>query len=271
MSYGSVHIPAGCTVKIGDTVGGLASLGVLKGDASIEITYDKVKVQGSKAETLVEFVKNMIANATFELYQINLTNIQKLLDGVATVSHVDGTIVEDHDQTIAAAAYEFNEFIECEYQNADGTVPQIDATGAPTLSGATDGALTEGDDFFITKNGEGKWGIIIVEAGTTVTTMDQVFTLSYDYTPAESYSLKMGEDSAELTTKIVEFSKTIDGSVFRARLWSVTNESGLTLAFPDSAGDEPASTPVTLTGGLDTDKADGEQLIEVYDEIGLTV
>jgi hypothetical protein len=270
MAYGSVHIPAGCTVKIGDTVGGLASLGVLKGDASIEITYDKVKVQGSKAETLVDFIKNMVANATFEMYQLNLTNIQKLLDGAATVSHVDGTMVEDHDQTIASGAYEFNEFIECEYQNADGTVPQIDATGVPTLSGATDGALTEGDDFFITKNGAGKWGIIIVEDGTTVTTMDQVFTLSYDYTPAESYSLKMGASSEELTAKIVEFSKTIDAKVFRARLWSVTNENGLTLAFPDSAGDEPASIPITLTGGLDTDKASGEQLIEVYDEIGLT-
>ena len=95
MSYGSVHIPAGCTVKIGDTVGGLATLGVLKGDASIEITYDNVKVQGSKAETLVDFVKNMKAAATFEMYQLNLTNIQKLLDGAAEVSHVAAAIVED--------------------------------------------------------------------------------------------------------------------------------------------------------------------------------
>jgi len=67
----------------------------------------------------------------------------------------------------------------------------------------------------------------------------------------------------------VEFSKTIAGKVFRARLWSVTNESGLTLAFPDSAGDDPLSLPVKLTGGLDTTKAAGEQLIEIYDEIGL--
>ncbi len=70
--------------------------------------------------------------------------------------------------------------------------------------------------------------------------------------------------------KIVEFSKTIDGKVFRARLWSVTNEEGLTLAFPDSANDEPASLPVSLVGGLDTAKATSKQLIEIYDEIGIT-
>jgi len=270
MSYGSVHIPAGCTVKIGDTVGGLATLGVLKGDASIEITYDNVKVQGSKAETLVDFVKNMKAAATFEMYQLNLTNIQKLLDGAAEVSHVAAAIVEDYDQVTVADAYDFNEFIECEYQNADGTVLQIDAQGYPDVSGSVDGALAHGTDYFVTKNGAGKWGIIIIDS-VTVTTMNQVFTISYDYTPAESYSLVMGAASAELVAKIVEFSKTIDGLEFRARLWSVTNENGLTLAFPDSAGDEPASLPVTLTGGLDTDKAEGEQLIEIYDEIGLTV
>lgn len=270
MAYGSVHIPAGCTVKIGDTVGGLASLGVLKGDATIELTYDKVKIQGSKAETLVDFIKNMAAAATFEMYQLNLTNIQKLLDGAASVSHVDGTKVDDHDQVTVADAYDFNEFIECDYQNADGSVLQIDTQGYPDVSGSVDGALAHGTDYFVTKNGQGKWGIIIIDS-VTVTTMNQVFTISYDYTPAESYSLKMGAASAELTAKIVEFSKTIDSKVFRARLWSVTNESGLTLAFPDSAGDEPASLPVTLTGGLDTDKAEGEQLIEIYDEIGLTV
>jgi len=270
MAYGSVHIPAGCTVKIGNTVGTLATLGVLKGDASIEITYDNVKVQGSKAETLVDFVKNMKAAATFEMYQLNLTNIQKLLDGAAEVSHVAAAIVNDHDQTIAADAYDFNEFIEAEYQNGDGSLLQIDATGEPTLSGSVDGPLVYGTDFIAVQNAEGKWGIIIIDS-VTVTTMNQIFTYSYDYTPAESYSLKMGANSAELVSKIVEFSKTIDGLEFRARLWSVTNENGLTLAFPDSAGDEPASLPVTLTGGLDTDKASGEQLIEIYDEIGLTV
>jgi hypothetical protein len=99
--------------------------------------------------------------------------------------------------------------------------------------------------------------------------MAQVFTLSYDYTPAASKTIKMGEDSASFTSKIVEFSKTIDSKTFRARLWSAVNKEGLTLAFPDSAGDDPASIPITLEGGLDTSKTEGEQLIEIYDEIGV--
>lgn len=269
MAYNNVQIPAGCTVKVGDTIGGLTDLGVLKGDAQIEITYDLVKVNGSKAESLVDIVKNPVVTATFEMYQIYLTYLNEFLDGVGTLTTVAASKVDDHAQTIAADAYDFQEFIVAEYQNADGTLLQIDATGVPTVSGATDGALTEGTDFFAMTDSQGNWGIMIVDSAT-VTTMDQVFTYTYDYTPAASQKVTIGDASASLTAKIVEFSKTIATKVFRARIWSATNEAGITLAFPDSAGDEPMSIPMSLKGGLDTTRSAGDQLIEIYDEIGVT-
>jgi len=265
MAYGSVHIPAGCTVKVGDTTGTLVDMGVLKGDATIEVTYDKVKVQGSKAETLADYVKNMKATASFTLYQINLTNLQELLDGIATVSATAGDPATDHQQFAASGAWEYLEFIPFEYQNAAGTVPTN-----ITVSGSEDDALVANTDYFVMKNENGIWGLYVIDS-ETVTTEAQVLTIEYDYTPAASYTLVMGAASDELTAKIVEFSKTINSKVFRARLWSATNENGFALAFPDSAGDEPASMPVTLTGGLDTTKSSGEQLIEVYDEIGLSL
>jgi len=270
MAYGSVHVPAGCTFKIGDTVGGLATMGVLKGDSNIEITYDLVEVLGSQAEEVLSYAKNMRAVATCELYQLYLTNIQKVLDGLATVTTVDGSKVEDYDQTASSGDWAYNEFILCTYQNADGTVLQIDAQGYPDVSGSVDGALAHDTDYFVVKDAEGRWGIIVIDSAT-VTTEAQDLTISYDYTPAESKTLKMGSPSASITAKIVEFSKTIDGAVFRARLWSAKNEAGLTVAFPDSNADEPASMPISLSGRLDSSKSDGEQLIEIYDEIGLTV
>ena len=366
MSYGSVHIPAGCTVKIGDTVPGLADLGVLKGDASIGITYDKVKVQGSKAETLIDFIKNMKAAATFELYQLHLPNIEKLFDGAVTVTPAAGTPLTRQSEEIAVGSWLFDRVIPLEHQMHDGTAPtlinrvtgSIDTTLELTLTdvlagdkvtingltftahattttpalrefsiaGATDtlDAIELGivindatygvpgitatpavavvtlsvdtplvtglsansvggtivivgvdefvldTDYFLLRAHDGRWGINIVDSGIPVSTELQVITVDSNYTPAASYTLIMGDPSIELTTKIVEFSKTIAGKIFRARLWSVTNEDGLTLAFPDSAGDEPLSLPVSLVGGLDTGKAAGSQLIEIYDEIGLT-
>ncbi|MFA5092083.1 MAG: hypothetical protein WC483_06060 [Candidatus Paceibacterota bacterium] len=243
----------------------LVDMGVLKGDASIEVTYDKVKVQGSEAETLVDYVKNMKASAAFTLYQINLTNLQELLDGIASVSATADDPVADHQQFIASGAWEYQGFIPFEGQNSSGAVPTN-----ITVSGSEDGPLVADTDFFVMKNENGIWGLYVINS-ETVTTESQVLTLEYDYTPAASYTLKMGAASDELTAKIVEFSKTISSKVFRARLWSATNENGFSLAFPDSAGDEPASMPMTLTGGLDTTRTSGEQLIEIYDEIGLSL
>lgn len=364
MAFGSVHIPAGCTVKVGDTVPGLADLGVLKGDASIGITYDKLKVMGSKAETLIDYIKNMKAEATFELYQPHLPNIEKLLDGAVTVTPTAGGALTNQPEIIPVGSWEYDRFYPLEHQMATGLVPTInrvagsvdttltltlvavladdtvtinglvftahattttpalrqfdisgvdaddadelalcinDATyGVPgvsavalagvitltvdtplvtglwasssdplTIAIAGVGELVLDTDYFVLMGPDGRWGINIIDS-VLLTTEDQVITIDSDYTPAVAYTLTMGDKSAELVAKIVEFSKTIGGKVFRARLWSVTNEAGLTLGFPDSANDEPLSLPVTLVGGLDTTKAAGEQLIEIYDEIGVT-
>lgn len=269
-TYGSVHVPAGCTVKIGDTIGGLATVGVLKGDSTIVVSYDLIKVRGSKAETVLDYIKNMAAEATFELYQLYLPNIVKFLDGAAEVTSVAASIVNDYAQVTIADEFDYNEFIVGDKQNGDGGRLMIDATDEPTCSGATDGALVFDTDFSAVVDEEGKWGIIILDTAT-VTTMDQVWTITYDYTPAASKTLKMGAASAELTAKIVEFELENDGAVWRARLFSVTNEAGLTLGFPDSDTDDLSTMPIVLKGGLDTSKASGEQLIEIYDEIGLTV
>jgi hypothetical protein len=264
-AFGSVHIPAGCTVKVGDTIGTLIDMGVLKGDCTIEVSYDKVRVQGSKAETLTDYVKNMKATASFTLYQINMTNLQEMLDGIATVTATAGAPVTNFQQFAASGGWAYLGFIPFEHQNATGVVPTN-----ITVIGSVDGSLVADTDYFVVKDENGAWGVYVKDTAT-VTTLAQILTIEYDYTPAASYTLKMGAASDELTAKVVEFSKTIDTKVFRARLWSATNESGFTLAFPDSASDEPASMPMTLSGDLDTTKTTGEQLIEVYDEIGLSL
>jgi len=263
MAYDNVLIPSGATVSIGDTVGGLTDVGVLKGDASLEITYDKLNVKGSKAESLISTTRNAKVVAAFELYQWDFDRIQEMLDGFATVTPVAATIVEDYDQVTVADAFDFNEFIECEFQNADGTVLQIDTSGHPTVSGSTDNALSYGTDFLVVKNGQGKWGIIILDT-VPVTTMDQVFTISYDYTPAASKTLKMGNASTNLVAKIVKMEyEDAAGTTVECFIWSATNEAGLKITFFDSSQEEPASLPVSMQGGLDTTRAAGDQLLQI--------
>ena len=265
MAYGSVHVPAGCTVKVGDSIGSLTDLGVLKGDAAVEVTYDLVEVLGSKAEEVMSYAKNMKAAATAELYQLHLPYIQKVLDGVATVTSIDGTPVTGYSQVVSSGAWSYEKFIPFDKQH--GTGAKITPT---SVTGSVDGALVLDTDYFVMKNEQGIWGLYVIDS-TTVTTEAQNITIVYDYTPAVSKTLKMGAASAQMVAKIVEFSKTVAGKVFRVRLWSAKNETGITLAFPNSDTDEPASLPLSLSGRLDATKATGEQLLEVYDEIGITV
>ena len=265
MPFESVHIPVGATVKVGDDIGSLVSMGVLKGDASIEIAYDKQKVQGSKAEVLRDLVKNPRATASFILYQLYLPNLQELLDGIATVTPNAGAPVVDHQQFVDSGTWSYLGFIPFDRQQAAGTVPTN-----ITVSGSVDGALVADTDYFVIKNEDGTWGLYIKDTAT-VTTTAQVLTLEFDYTPAASITFDMGEPSGSLVSKVVEFSKTIDGKLFRVRLWAATNEGGFSLAFPDSAADDAVSMPITLTGGLDTSRATNKKLVEIYDEVGLTL
>lgn len=261
--YDSVHIPAGSIVRIGDDVGSMTALGELDGESSVELSYDRQKVVSNTGTKLKDFVKNMIATANFNLMQLYLPNVQKLFDGAATVSQVAGALVSGATQTIASG-WTANKLIRIEGQNGDGTKPTINSVTA-----STSGAGTEDDDYVVVQSSDGLWYIALKTDGIATFATSESVTVNYDYTPAASRSLKMGSKSAELTPKIVEIEKTIGGKIFRVRLWSAVNVNGITIAFPSSDADGVATIPMQLEGTIDTTRTDGEQLLDIYDEIGV--
>lgn len=259
MAYDNVLIPSGATVSVGDSVGALVDVGVLKGDASLEITYDLVKVKGSKAETLVNYAKNAAVAATFELYQWDFDVIQDLLDGFATVTDTAGAEQADHDQDWAANTTEAGVFYPFDLQQATGVVPtSISVEGDP--DGTPDGYVLNTDYRVISVNGI--WGLLFVSGGDYTAT--ELIRATYTATPSAAQTLKMGDATAELTAKIVKMEyEDSAGTTVEAYLWSAVNEAGLKLTFPDSSQEEPASLPVVLQGGLDTSRTAGDQLIQI--------
>lgn len=261
--YDSVHIPAGSIVRVGDSVGSMTSLGEIDGESSIAVSYDRQKVVSSVGTTVKDFVKNMTATASFNLMQLYMPNVQKLMDGVATESQESGSLVEGAEQTIASG-WTPNQLIRIEGQNSDGSAPTINSVTA-----SSSGAGAEDDDYTLVKGTDGLWYIALRSDGTASFGTSESVTVDYDYTPAESRSLKMGSKSAELKPKIVEIEKTISGKIFRVRLWSAVNTAGITIAFPPSDNDSVATIPMELEGTIDTSRSDGEQLLDIYDEIGV--
>lgn len=258
-NYDFIHLPAGATVYAGESVEDLVDLGVIPDDTetTLNITYDSANVQGSKGELVLQKISNMSAELTTELYQINLANINLLAGGVMTLTRETGAKVTG--SVFEVASFEKGKFIPLPGQNADGT--------AQDITGINNGEtpLTEGTDFFQAKVGSA-WGIVITSDSTALPASG--LEVTYDYTPARHVKATMGSGSVELKPCIVRVEKEVDGKLFRVTLYKAFKTDGIALSFPAVNSDDITSLPVTMQGMLDTSRANGDQLLEIIDEIG---
>jgi hypothetical protein len=268
MAYDYVQIPAGATVKIGDDVGSLADIGVLKGDAAVTITGDRVTIKGSKAEEVQAKFKNMSATMSGEMYQLNHDVIDKMNDGIFTRTAVDATPVAGAVDTIVSGNWAYNTFVPLINQDSgDLLAPAVGATlTINSVTGGTDLALTINEDFIIHKVG-GLWGITIIDS-VGVTTLAQNIVINYGYTPAAGIKYTVGAASTAVTGKVVELSYTNPASskLIRIRMWNAKQSNDITLNFLDQASDELNTYAFELMGDLDVSRTSGDQLLEIYTE-----
>lgn len=261
-NYAGVHLPAGCTMYVGDSVDALEDVGVIPmdTDSNIEITYDKVEVQGSKREDVLIYVKNMAAKAATELYQIRMSVINKLTGGVMTVTPIAGDPVAGALQTISSG-WVLNKLYILSGQNANGTKQTITSV----KYGET--VLVAGTDYVQGLDASGKWGIMMISSATAPT-LGQL-TVTYGYTPSASMKVEMGAPVATISPKIIRFVKEQNGKKYQVTLFSALMDGGLKVSFPGANADKPVSIPVTINGKLDTSRASGAQLLDIVDEIGV--
>ena len=261
-NYKKVHIPSGCTVSIGETEDALESVGVLPddADATINISFDVVDVKGSKNEDVLRYAKNIQATATFSVLQIDLSVLSKLTDGLMTLQTVAGTPVKGQVQTIQSGWVNLQTY-RLNAQQHDG--------GAPTVVVTSDGStLTEGDDYYLVKQtGSGAWAIYFDTSGSGSPGTGNSISISADYTPSVKKIAKLGSSSISIGPKVVRFAKTQGGKLFQATMFSATNRAGFNFAFPQANNDRPSSMQIEMTAGLDVTRPEGEQLMEIVDEI----
>lgn len=260
--YAGVQVPSGCTVLVGDNVDSLIDIGVIPmdTDTNIQISYDMQKIQGSKREEVLTYIKNLVAKATTELYQIRMGVLEKLSGGLLNVTNVPGAQVSGAAHTIEAGWLK-NRIYTLDGQNASGekqTISKV-AQGSKTL--------VDGTDYVAAQSADGRWGILLLTATTAVTSTAIVVT--YSYTPTASVKATMGDSVVTITPKVIRFYKEQDGKRFQVTLYSARLTSGIKLSFPGADNDKPASLPIELEGQLDTSRARGDQLLEIIDEIGV--
>lgn len=148
----------------------------------------RTRVESDNRGTIINKVR-LMGRIEFDWLEAgNAEKMEVLFKGIITRTTNAGSAVSGATQALVSP-FVANNFYEIEGQNNDGTKPTINS-----LTGATDGALTEDDDFHIVQNAAGKWGIVMntVSGGTNLSTLSQVCTLNYDYTPAASQVLTGG-------------------------------------------------------------------------------
>lgn len=260
MAYQAIHLPVGYEVAIkADTDPDWIDLGVTKDAGSMEFTYDAIKVTGSQAEPVLNYIKNMVMNATFSLYQQDLKNIDKLMSGATQYSTVAGTPVAGQIDSYTAGNWVREQFIPFRFQSGDGSVPTA-------ISVANPGALVLGTDYVILKSGD-KWGIMVL---ATRGNLANTLAVTYTYTPSAKRVLSGGSVSKDIAPRQLRIRKQLEpGKYWTATIYSAATTSGLTFTMPRYDADEPDALEVTMEGQLDTTRSDLDMLFKIEDEVNL--
>jgi hypothetical protein len=249
-------------IRVGDTVGAVQSLGPANG-ISVEEKWEEIKMEIDNYGEEILGIKNHEVNIKGKLLEIDLELFASIRGGVDEYSIVSGVAVNDHTQVVASGAWEFNKFIQIEHQNGDGSILELNGQGHVDVSGATNGALDNIDDFDMVKV-NGKWGIIVKDS-SSVTTEAQALTITFDYTPSATKVLTTGGLKV-ISSKVVQLIHTTSyGETITITIYKAKNTDGMKLDFPADDADKAAEVEFTFNGKCDGTRTVGDQLLKIED------
>lgn len=228
-------------VLVGDDFNSLVDIGALRNPA-VNFLVENQRIEFDNALGLDYFVKGDRIQVTFDLAEINFDTIGVLDAGMVTVTPTAGAIVNNAQQLIVAGDWAYNTFIPIANQNGDGTAPNIDS-----VTGATDGAIVAETDYFLSQNESGVWGIIIVDSAD-VTTLNQNFTIQYDYTPNASKKLTTVASGKKTLKCMRIINEDNNGKLFKLDIEEGTNKAPISLDFAGDEEEDVAIQPVDFQG-----------------------
>jgi len=236
-------------VQIGDNFSSLVDIGALRNPVLTGLVENQA-IEFDNVDDLKKFVNGKKVQFTFDLAEINLTNLATLDAGLVTLTTVAGSAVTNESHVIASGDWAYDQFIQFPFQMSDGTAP----TSIDSVTGGTDGVLVEDTDYFIMKHA-GQWGIYVKDTAT-LTTEAQTLTIVADYTPAASKNLTFG-DSGTKTLKVMRIVNTDESNKeFRIDINNATNFTPYSIDFAGDDEEDVAILPIQLEG----------QIVEIVDE-----
>jgi len=249
--YGAVKIE----VATASTFAGAVDVGAVNGAKLTE----ELKIATYETDNVVDrdVVSDQTGMVEFEQIQAFNEAARVIMRGTLdTVENVSGSLVTGATQTIYSGSWVYNQFTPIKNQNGSGATIAI-----TSVTAATDGVLAAALDYFLVKNDDGIYGIIIVDS-SKVTTQAQNIAIVYNYTPNASVNYFTGGKSV-LTPFYMRLKNTDENG--KVATWTMlgpcTINSGDEMAFKKyNADDARVSIPVKIKVRRDITLTAGKQL-----------
>ncbi len=133
-------------VWVGDDAGSLVDMGAVR---NVRFTAEQI-TQVINSDNRGEILRKsrMPGRVEFELLELgDADTLENIFKGLLTKSAVAASIVNNYSQVEASGEWAYNTFIPFDFQDGDGTAPNIDSVTA-----GTNGALTVNVDYIVTQH-----------------------------------------------------------------------------------------------------------------------
>ena len=230
-------------VLVGDDFNSLVDIGALRNPVFNALAENQ-SIEFDNTDPLRKFVRGTRVQVTFDLAEVNFDNIKVLDDGIINLTTVAGAIVNNATQLVVAGGWSYEQFIEIEHQNGDGSALNVDS-----VTGATDGALLVDVDYHVIEV-NGKYGIVLHDTGSGISTLNQNLTVQYDYTPNASKKITFNESGTKVLKCMRLVNEDENGKEFRIDIEEGTNFAAISVDFAGDEEDDVAILPVDFQGKL---------------------
>lgn len=246
-------------IEVGDDIGSLVNLGVA---TDIEFTeeFEPIILKPDNAPEIQVGIKEHTATAKFDMWEVDLSNLNLIRGGIDKYSTVAGTekTVTNELHTLKGTG-----FVRLNYANGDGSEVTI-----TTVKDSSNVTAVRNTDYVVGVDAAGNTVLARVAASTVITDGEQV-KVSYKYTPNSAVKFSTGGLNT-INPRIVRLTNTnAAGKKFQITIFAAKNQGGIELKLPSDDADESLKPTIELKGIVDVTRAAGEQLFEILDEQGV--
>jgi len=110
--------------------------------------------------------------------------------------------------------------------------------------------LVNNDDYEVVKNGQGKYGVVLNLAGAELTTVAQILTIDYDYTPNASKKLTLTNSGLKVGKAIRFTNVNSTGKNYKVDITNASNIVAMSFPFLADSADDVQTVSFEMEGTL---------------------